>query len=162
MAERSSLLNCRMEKSVPRVRIPASPSNVMINTKQFIEYSKAFWAHLKTDVGLSQIALLPLFFSWYLVVLYKYENQFIRKNCLLSLIQTGFFFSFIAIGSIFTFVPGIGSILANLSHFLGIMLYLTTSGFLIYSLQKEKMMVLPFQRKFLSLLENFLKEEMRP
>ena len=134
----------------------------MVLINKYISNIRSFWNHLQTDKGLSQLALLPLFFSWYPIALSRYENLYIRKNCLISFLLTLFFFGFIALGSLLKFLPMIGSILANLSHLIGILLYLSSSGFLIYSLQKEKMMVLPFLRKPLQLLENFLIEKERP
>jgi uncharacterized membrane protein len=134
----------------------------METIKKYISLIKSFWAHLHTEKGLSQLALFPLFFCWYPVVFSKYENEYIRKNCLVSFLLTLIFFGFVAMGSLLTLLPTIGSILANLSHLIGILLYLASSGFLIYSLQKEKMMVLPFLRKLLFLLENFLIEKERP
>ncbi len=134
----------------------------MTENSSAIHKLKQFLEHLKTDKGLSQIALLPLFFSWYPLVLFKYENPIIRKNCLYSITLTGIFFSCIVFGGIASKFPYFGSILANIIHFLGVIYYLGCSGFLIYSLQKEKNMVLPFGEKILKALETYLIEKERP
>ena len=134
----------------------------MTENSSAIHKLKQFLEHLKTDKGLSQIALLPLFFSWYPLVLFKYENPIIRKNCLYSITLTGIFFSCIVFGGIASKFPYFGSILANIIHFLGVIYYLGCSGFLIYSLQKEKIMVLPFGEKILKSLETYLIEKERP
>ena len=118
--------------------------------------------YLRSDRGLSQIALLPLFFSWYPIILFHYENHFVRRFCLSSLIHTFYFFLFLALGGILSKIPTLGSIAANLSHILGIFIYLSGSIFLIYSVQKGKNMVLPYERRLLVLLESFLIEEERP
>ena len=123
---------------------------------------KKFLFHLQTEKGISQFALLPLFFSWYPIIFLKYENPNIRKNCLYSLVLTGIFFSCILVGGIASKFPYFGSILANLIHFFGVIYYLGCSGFLIYSLQKEKTMVLPFGEKILKALETYLMENERP
>ncbi len=134
----------------------------MIKTSSVIQKVKLFLFHLQTEKGISQIALLPLFFCWYPIVVIKYENQIIRKNCLYAIVLTGIFFVCIISGGIASKFPYIGSILANFIHFLGVIYYLGCSGFLIYSLQKEKNMVLPFGEKALKTLENYLIEKERP
>ena len=134
----------------------------MTENSTSIQKFKQFLLHLQSEKGLSQIAILPLFFCWYPIIVLKYENIRIRKNCLYSLILTSIFFLCILIGGIVSKFPYFGSILANIIHFLGIFYYLGTSGFFIYSLQKEKNMVLPFGEKILKTLETYLIEKERP
>jgi len=129
---------------------------------KIFNYLNNFYQYLKTDKGLSQIALLPVFFSWYAVVLFQYENSFVRRYCLSSLIFTAYFFLFLMLGGIFSKVSNFGSIIANTFHFIGIIIYLLSCGFLIYSIKKEKNMVLLHERKPLAFLEKLLIENERP
>ncbi len=134
----------------------------MTENSTAIRKLKQFLLHIQSEKGLSQIALLPLFFSWYPIIVLKYENITIRKNCLYSLILTSIFFICILIGGIVSKFPYFGSISANIIHFIGVIYYLGASGFFIYSLQKEKNMVLPFGEKFVKTLETYLIEKERP
>jgi hypothetical protein len=112
--------------------------------------------YLKTDQGKSLIALLPLFFSWQPVILYNFDNPVVKRNCLYSMLFTAYFFASLFISFILSFIPFIGQNIAGLIHLLGVLLYLSLSGFFIYSLLKEKNVVIAIVEKHLEHIQKFV------
>ncbi len=104
-------------------------------------------------------ACLPLYFSWYPVLYFYYENPKIRLYCLRSLINSLIFFCILIFSLVVSRLPVVGLFLGNFFHILGILIYLSFSFFFIYNLIKDKKMEFRYLEKLVFSLDNFL---MRP
>ncbi|MCB1142379.1 MAG: hypothetical protein H7A24_00750 [Leptospiraceae bacterium] len=105
---------------------------------------------------LSRIALTPIFFLWYPVLMISYENEKVRKDCITAMVLTAYFFLFLLLGGLLYWIPVIGTILANLFHFIGVIFYIGFSSFFIYSIKNEKKMVLKLINTPVSKIDSFL------
>ncbi len=111
---------------------------------------------LLTDKGQKIIAVLPLFFSWVPVLVYKFENLQIKRKCYQASVLT-FGFIFVLLVSFFvSSLPFIGGVLANLLHLIGVLGYLSCSIFLVYSEMKEKNIEFQVLNKYFNSIEKLL------
>ncbi|MBK8395255.1 MAG: hypothetical protein IPL26_08440 [Leptospiraceae bacterium] len=116
-------------------------SNSLFQHKYFLiskDYYQKVIFFLKSEDGLRDIAILPLFFSWVPILIFKSENPVIKKSCLYSLLFSSYFFIFLFASMIANTIPFVGSLLANLLHFVGTTTYLGLSCFFIYSYHRNK------------------------
>lgn len=109
-----------------------------------------------TDKGQKIIAVLPLFFSWVPVLVYKFENLEIKKKCYqASILSFGFIF-ILLISFFISVLPFIGGVLANLLHLIGVLGYLSCSIFLVYSELKDKNIEFQVLNKYFNSIEKLL------
>jgi hypothetical protein len=119
-------------------------------------YTQSFYTFITSEIFLSYFSALPLFFSWLPTITWKYENKKLRDISLYSCIHFIGFISLIVIAVFMVNLPFIGGYLANLFHTIGILSYLGLSGFLIYLVATQKMIVIPIVSRYKDLLEEFI------
>ncbi|MBP7284805.1 MAG: hypothetical protein KBA66_24680 [Leptospiraceae bacterium] len=115
--------------------------NSLISNKYFLlskDYYEKTRAFLVSEEGLRDIAMLPLFFTWVPILISKSENPLIKKSCLYSMLFSSYFFLFLFASMIASMLPFVGSVLANLLHFVGTTTYLGLCCFFIYSYHRNK------------------------
>jgi uncharacterized membrane protein len=101
--------------------------------------------------------MLPLFFSWYPIFVIYYEDDTLRRNCIRSFFLTVSFFVLLILAAFLTFIPKYGSIIANLTHLFGILLYISVSCILIYSIIKNKTVEFKILENLVNKFDIFLK-----
>ncbi|MCB1175967.1 MAG: hypothetical protein KDK36_00170 [Leptospiraceae bacterium] len=101
-------------------------------------------------------AILPLFFSWYPVLLYNYENKTVQKYSIYSFVNTLYFLGGLFICSLLAKIPLVGDFIASILHLGVILFYLGISGYLIFSYKKNKSNSLGFLEKHSNYFLNFL------
>lgn len=117
------------------------------------------YKYLKSDEGLSYIALAPLLFSWLFVLSVNFEKPKVRESCLYSCIFSIYFFLLFLLSIIVDNIPFIGNTLANFFHLVAILTYFGLSLLFIYSLYKNKKVEIIPLKKHYTLLDNFLIDE---
>lgn len=112
------------------------------NFLKLTAFSKNIYKNIVTYVqsenGKIEIALLPLFFSWYIIYILFSESEKIRKACYYSFLYTIYFFSLFILSFILSKIPLAGSILGNFFHLLASLSYIGLSFFTIYLYRKNK------------------------
>jgi len=127
-----------------------------MNLSKLYQKWLSFWEEERNQIIL---ACLPLYFSWYPVLYFYYENPKIRLYCLRSLINSLIFFCILIFSLIVSRLPVVGLVLGNFFHILGILIYLSFSFFFIYNLIKDKKIEIRYLEKLAFSLDSFL---MRP
>ena len=111
---------------------------------------------LLTDKGQKVIALLPLFFSWVPVLVYKFDNLEIKRKCYqASILSFGFIF-ILLISFFISVIPYIGGVFANLLHLIAVLGYLSSSIFLVYSELNDKNIEIQVLNKYSNSIEKLL------
>ncbi|HMV42157.1 MAG TPA: hypothetical protein PK079_23235 [Leptospiraceae bacterium] len=94
--------------------------------------------YVRSEEGMRDIAMLPLFFNWLPFLIFKSENLVIRKSAIYSMLFSFYFFACFLASMALNLIPFIGSVFANIAHLVGILAYLGLSGFFIYSYRRNK------------------------
>ncbi len=111
---------------------------------------------LLTQKVLLYLASLPFFVNWYFILLFYYEKPSIQKQCFRSFVLSLVFFILLLLSWIFSMFPVIGSLLGNVIHLIGILIYVGVSFFLIYKIYKDQNVEIDFLDKQVKNLEDFL------
>ncbi len=102
----------------------------------------------------SILAALPIYFAWVPILTWFSKTTRIRRICLYSAINTGLFFALILMAQVLSILPFLGDFLANLVHFVAIVIYLGLAGFLIYSDRFKKTIEIPILSNWETKLES--------
>ncbi len=106
--------------------------------KKFLEYYRRGREFLSSERFFSFIACLPVFFGWLIPITWKAENE---RLCVLSIdcmILSATFWILILLGVFLSWIPVIGAYLANVAHFVGILVYPGLSFYFLYQLARER------------------------
>lgn len=129
----------------------------MNRIKPFLKTLKLRWTEfLSKEDSYSFLASLPLFFSWLPILTWFQKSKLVRTYCLYSAINTCLFFVVLIFAQILSGLPYVGPILATLTHLVFVLIYLSISGFLIYSVRLQKNLDLPIISEWVKHLETFL------
>jgi len=126
----------------------------MLSIEQIQIPLKKFKTYLLKERNLCIFSALPLYFSWVPILSWHSKTNQIRKISLYSAINTGLFFLFLILAQVISVFPWIGAFLANLIHFVAIVIYLGLAGFLIYSVRFKKTIEIPILTDWETKLES--------
>jgi Ni,Fe-hydrogenase I cytochrome b subunit len=118
-------------------------------TRIVLQKWNLFLDFLKTEKGLSILAVLPLFFTWLPVYHFQGEKENVRKACLYSLLFTGYFLLAVLVCDVLEKIPLAGAYISNGLHLLSILVYLSACFYSIYCALANKTLELgPLQKQY--------------
>lgn len=126
----------------------------MSKIASLIEKCKNYLQSFSPEETYSILAALPIYFAWVPILTWFCKTSRIRKICLYAAINTSLFFALIFMAQVLSLLPFVGDFLANLVHFVAIVIYLGLAGFLIYSDRFKKTIEIPILSDWVMILES--------